>query len=56
MDFKSHSFLAWNPRFLEQTGFSEDEVKLSKPEELFTFSDSWIPLSEKTDGQRVEYA
>jgi hypothetical protein len=56
VDFKSRSFLAWNPRFLEQTGFSEDEVRLSKPEELFTFSDSWIPLSEKTDGQRVEYA
>ena len=56
MDFKSHSFLAWNPRFLEQTGFSEDEVKLSKPEELFTFGDSWIPLSGKADGQRIEYA
>ena len=56
MDFKSHSFLAWNPRFLEQTGFSEDEVKLSKPEELFIFGDSWIPLSGKADGQRIEYA
>ena len=29
---------------------------MSKPEELFTFGDSWIPLSGETDGQRVEYA
>ena len=56
MDFERHSFVAWNPRFLEQTGFSEDEVKASKPEELLTFGESWFPLSDKREEQTVEYA
>ena len=56
MDFQRHSFVAWNPRFLEQTGFSEDEVKASKPEELLTFGGSWFPLSDEREEQTVEYA
>jgi hypothetical protein len=56
VNFESRSFLAWNQRFLEQTGFSEDEIKTSKPEELLTFGESWIPLSGETEGQRIEYA
>ena len=55
MDFDRHSFVAWNPRFLEQTGFSEDEMKSSKPEELLNFGESWFPLSEEKQGQTVEY-
>jgi hypothetical protein len=27
VDFDRHSFVAWNSKFLEQTGFSEDEMK-----------------------------
>jgi hypothetical protein len=45
VDFERHSFLAWNPGFLEHTGFSEDEMKTSKSEELLTFGESWFPLS-----------
>jgi hypothetical protein len=55
VDFDRHSFVAWNPRFLEHTGFSEDEIKSSKPEELLTFGESWFPLSGERDGQPVEY-
>jgi len=54
VDFERHSFVAWNPRFLEHTGFSEDEMKSSKAEELLTYGESWFPLS-KEKGQRVEY-
>jgi hypothetical protein len=54
VDFERHSFVAWNPRFLEHTGFSEDEMKSSKAEELLTFGDSWFPLSDEK-AQTVEY-
>jgi hypothetical protein len=55
VDFERHSFVAWNQRFLEQTGFSEDEMKTSNAEELLTFGKSWFPLSDKKEGQTVEY-
>ena len=55
VDFERHSFVAWNPRFLEHTGFSENEVKTSKADEMLTFGESWFPLSEKEEGQRVEF-
>jgi hypothetical protein len=55
VDFDRHSFVAWNSKFLEQTGFSEGEMKSSKPEELLVFGESWFPLSEEREGQRVEY-
>jgi hypothetical protein len=55
VDFDRHSFVAWNSKFLEQTGFSEGEMKSSKPEELLVFGDSWFPLSEEREPQTVEY-
>ena len=55
VDFERHLFVAWNSKFLEQTGFSEDEMKSSKPEELLIFGESWFPLSEEREGQTVEY-
>ncbi len=55
MDFERHSFVAWNPRFLEDTGFSEDELRTSKADELLTFGESWFPLSDEKEGQTVEY-
>lgn len=55
MDFERHSFIAWNPRFLEHTGFSENEVKTSKADELLTFGETWFPLSDEREGQKVEY-
>ncbi len=54
VDFERHSFVAWNPRFLEHTGFSEDEMKTSRAEELLTLGESWFPLSDEK-WQTVEY-
>lgn len=55
VDFERQSFVAWNLRFLEQTGYSEDEIKSAKPEELITFGESWFPLSEEKEGQTLEF-
>jgi PAS domain-containing protein len=55
LDYERHSFVAWNSKFLELTGFSEDELKLSRFDELLTFGESWFSLSEKSEGQTVEY-
>jgi PAS domain-containing protein len=55
VDFERGSFVAWNKRFLERTGYSEDELKSAKPEELLTLSESWFPFSDEREGQKVEY-
>jgi hypothetical protein len=55
LDFDRQTFMAWNSRFLEQTGFSEDEMKSSTWEELLTLGDSWFPISDDTGGQIAEY-
>jgi hypothetical protein len=55
VDFERHLFVAWNSKFLELAGFTEDEMKSSKPDELLTFGESWFPLSEEREGQTVEY-
>jgi hypothetical protein len=54
-DFEDRFFVAWNPKFLEHTGFSESEMKASNPEELLTFGESWFPLSNETDAQKIDY-
>jgi PAS domain-containing protein len=55
VDFERHSFVAWNPKFLEKTGLSEDELRTSNAEELLTFGESWLPLPDEREGQTVEY-
>ena len=55
VDFERHSFVAWNSKFLERTGFSEDEMKSSRLDELLTFGVSRFSLSEEREGQTVEY-
>jgi PAS domain-containing protein len=55
LDFDHHTFVAWNSRFLEQTGFSEDEMKRSTWEELLTLGNSWFPISDDRQGQKAEY-
>jgi hypothetical protein len=55
VDFEERSFVAWNPRFLECTGYYEDEIKSAKPEELLTLGESWLPLSEEKEGQIAEF-
>jgi hypothetical protein len=55
VDFERRSFVAWNSKFLEHTGLSEDEVRTSKVEDLLTFGESWLPLPDEREGQTVEY-
>jgi hypothetical protein len=55
VDFEHRSFVAWNPKFLEHTGFSDSEIKDSKPEELLVLGETWFPLSNQSDAQKVEY-
>ncbi len=55
MDFERHSFVAWNPKFLEHTDFSENEMRTSQAEELLTFGESWFPLPDGEEGRAVEY-
>jgi hypothetical protein len=55
VDFERRAFVAWNPRFLEQTGCSEDEIKSAKPEEFLAFGESWLPLTDEKEGQTVEF-
>ena len=55
VDFERDSFLAWNSKFLELTGYSEEEIKSSRVEELLAFRESWLPLSAEGEGQSVEY-
>ncbi len=52
VDFERHSFLAWNPKFLEQTGFSEDEMKSSKSEELLISESLGFHSQKKTKDSR----
>jgi signal transduction histidine kinase len=55
LDFEKHSFVAWNSRFLDHTGFTENEMKSSRVEDLLTLGASPIPLFEEPVGQPVEY-
>jgi hypothetical protein len=55
VDFERDAFVAWNSKFIEQTGYSEGEIKSAKPGELFTFAESWFPLSGEEEGQTVEF-
>jgi PAS domain-containing protein len=54
VDFEQGSFVAWNPKFLDKTGLSPDELKSSRPEDLLTFGESWFPISQEAKGQEVE--
>jgi len=55
LDFEKDAFVAWNWRFLDHTGFTEDEMKSSKLEDLLTLQESPLPLFEESARQRVEY-
>jgi hypothetical protein len=55
VDFERDAFVAWNSKFIEQTGYSEGELQSAKPGELFTLAESWFPLSGAKEGQTVEF-
>ena len=59
LDFEKDSFVAWNSRFCDHTGFTENEMKSSKLEDLLILGESPIPLFEQRveqrAGQAIEY-
>ena len=55
LDFEKDFFVAWNSRFLDHTGFTENEMKSSKLEDLLKLGASPIPLFEERAGQAIEY-
>jgi hypothetical protein len=54
VDFERRSFVAWNARFLKEMGYSEEEIKSIDTEELLTLGDTWSPISDENEGQKVE--
>ena len=55
VDFEKDAFVAWNSKFRDHTGFTENEIKSSKLEDLLTLGESPIPLFEQRAGQAIEY-
>jgi hypothetical protein len=55
LDFEHRSFVAWNQAFLEQIGYSQEELKSAKLEEVLTLSESWFPFPDEREGKKVEY-
>ena len=55
-NLESGTFVAWNPKFLECTGRSNDELKGSRLEEVLTLGESRSLLSEGEPNEGVEYA
>jgi hypothetical protein len=55
VDFEKDSFVAWNSRFRDHTGFTENDIKSSKLEDLLTLGESPIPLFEQRAGHAIEY-
>jgi len=46
--------MAWNVRFLEETGCSEEDIKSADAEELLTLGDSWYPIPDGDEGKKAE--
>jgi hypothetical protein len=56
LNFEEGSFVAWNPKFLEQIGLSAEEIKTAQLEDVLTVGESWSPLPNDSHSQRAEYA
>jgi signal transduction histidine kinase len=55
VNFESRTFVAWNPKFLEFAGRSEDELRISHIEEVLTLGESWSFVSEGERSEGAEY-
>jgi hypothetical protein len=55
VNFENHAFIGWNPKFLEHTGCSDDELKAIKLENVLTLGESWSPVSGEEENKGVEY-
>ncbi|MBV8098784.1 MAG: hypothetical protein JOZ31_06480 [Verrucomicrobia bacterium] len=55
VNFESRSFVAWNPKFLEYTGRSNDELRTSNLEQVLALGESWSLVSEGEPSEGAEY-
>jgi signal transduction histidine kinase len=54
-DFDRRLFIAWNTTFLERTGYSEDRVRVIRPEEIIVLGEVRFPLTSGSDHQFAEF-
>jgi hypothetical protein len=55
VNFENHAFVGWNPKFLECTGCSDEELGAIKFENVLTLGESWSPVSGEEENTGVEY-
>jgi hypothetical protein len=55
VNLESRAFVAWNPKFLEYTGCSDDELRSLKLEEVLTLGESWSSVSQDERSIGAEY-
>jgi len=46
-DFERQCFVSWNSTFLERTGYSEDRLKVIRPEQIIVLGDGQFPLASR---------
>jgi hypothetical protein len=54
VDFERQTFVAWNVRFLEATGFSEKDIESANTAEVLLLSESWYPISDTQGDEKAE--
>jgi hypothetical protein len=54
-DFERQRFVSWNARFLQRTGYSEDRIKVIRPEEIVVLGDVRFPLPGGSDHPSAEF-
>jgi signal transduction histidine kinase len=54
-DFDQQQFIAWNKTFLERAGYSEERIKVLKPEQIIVLGDIRFPLPSGSDHPAAEF-
>src|SRR6266436_9391178 len=54
-DFERQCFVSWNSTFLERTGYSEDRLKVIKPEQIIVLGDGQFPLASSSGLPSAEF-
>jgi hypothetical protein len=54
-DFERQYFVSWNSTFLERTGYSENRLKVIRPEQIIVLGDEQSPLSSSSGLPSAEF-
>ena len=54
-DFERQCFVSWNSTFLERTGYSEDRLKVIKPDQILVLGDGQFPLASSSGLPSAEF-